>query len=261
MSETDRSSPDESEAATADVSKWRVALFASATFVSAFLLFQVQPLIGKFILPWFGGSPAVWTTCMVFFQIALFLGYAYAHGTSRWLGGRRQALVHIVLLIGAAACLPIVPDLAWKPLDAEWPTWRILCLLTMTVGLPYFALSSTGPLLQAWFARCFPGRSPYRLYSLSNVGSLLALLTFPTVFEPWLGSVDQARLWSVGFGVFAVLCGLCAWWAGRSPIASVNFKVEHNDTSDAPTLTKRALWLLLPAGSCLMLLATTNEVC
>ena len=240
----------------------RLAVFASATFVSAFLLFQVQPLIGKFILPWFGGSPAVWTTCMVFFQIALFLGYAYAHAATRWLGSRQQAMVHLALLISAAACLPIAPDMSWKPEDAERPTWRILSLLTMTVGLPYFALSSTGPLLQAWFARSFPGRSPYRLYSLSNLGSLLALVTFPTVFEPRMGSIAQAKLWSVGFCLFAVLCGLCAWWAGRTTISEASsLNVDSIDSSVAPTLMKRALWLLLPAGSCLMLLATTNEVC
>src|SRR5262249_34937783 len=151
-------------------------------FVGAFLLFQVQPLIGKFILPWFGGGPAVWTTCMLFFQVFLLAGYAYAHLSGRCLKPRAQALLHLALLLAAAALLPIVPSPSWKPVAPGDPTWRILALLTVCLGLPYFVLSSTGPLMQEWFRRLHPGVAPYRLYALSNAGSLLALISFPFVF-------------------------------------------------------------------------------
>jgi len=237
------------------------AVFAGATFASAFLLFQVQPLIGKFILPWFGGSPAVWTTCMLFFQVVLFLGYAYAHATCRWLSPRGQMRLHLVLLGLALLSLPIAPDVSWKPSDSEQPAWRILLLLAATIGMPYFVLSSTGPLLQAWFGRVSPGRSQYRLYSLSNAGSLLALISFPLFVEPAWASTFQARLWSNGFVVFGLLCGTCAWWAGNAWIAETSPGNTAASDEPAPTLRRRALWLILPGCSCLMLLATTNAVC
>jgi predicted O-methyltransferase YrrM len=240
---------------------WQPAVFAGATFFSAFLLFQVQPLIGKFILPWFGGSPAVWTTCMLFFQVVLFLGYAYAHATCRWLSLRGQMRLHLALVAVALLSLPIMPDVSWKPSDSEQPAWRILLLLAVTIGLPYFVLSSTGPLLQAWFGRVSPGRSQYRLYSLSNAGSLLALVSFPLLVEPAWTSTFQARLWSNGFVVFGLLCVLCAWWAGHAPTASPSAGAQATGDEPAPAWRRRALWLLLPGCSCLMLLATTNEVC
>jgi len=192
---------------------WNLALMI---LVSAFLLFQVEPLISKFILPWFGGSPAVWTTCLLFFQSLLFFGYAYAHLISRLLTCRNQAILHGLLLVAGLVVLPVVPAATWKPDAAGDPTWRILGLLTCTVGLPYFVLSATGPLGQAWFSRAYPGRSPYRLYALSNVGSLTALITYPFLFEPAFTVPTQAWYWSGGFGVFVVLCGLAAFWIARN---------------------------------------------
>lgn len=124
-------------------------LYGCTIFLSAFLLFQVQPLIGKMILSWYGGSAAVWSACLLFFQLVLLLGYLYAHGTSRWLAPRRQAVLHIALLIASVAVLPIMPDARWKPFGGEDPTWLIMGLLATTIGLPYFLLSTTGPLLQA----------------------------------------------------------------------------------------------------------------
>lgn len=183
--------------------------FALTIFTGAFLLFLVQPLIAKFILPWFGGSPAVWTTCMLVFQLLLLCGYAYAHGSIRWLKGRRQLAVHLVLLGLALATLPITPGPQWQPPDGSMPVGRILLLLTVCVGLPYFTLSATGPLFQAWFGRLMPSVSPYRLYALSNVGSLLALLSYPFLVEPHLTRHDQAVVWSIGYGLYA----LCAVWA------------------------------------------------
>src|SRR5258708_25897329 len=151
-------------------------LHAATVFLSAFLLFLVQPLLAKQILPWFGGAAIVWTLCMVFFHLVLLLGYAYAH----WITSRVQAAghagIHIALLLVSLIFLPVAPDAAWKPVGGDTPVWRILALLFATVALPYFLLSSTSPLVQAWYARAYPGSSPYRLFALSHFASMLALL-------------------------------------------------------------------------------------
>src|SRR5438067_10299328 len=149
-------------------------LYALTILVSAFLLFQVQPVIAKIILPWFGGSAAVWTTCMLFFQLVLLVGYMYAHALIRYLKPRAQMLVHTTVLGVSALVLPVYPEASWKPVGGEDPTLRILGLLAATIGLPYFLLSTTGPLLQAWYARRFKDAMPYRLYALSNAGSMFA---------------------------------------------------------------------------------------
>jgi hypothetical protein len=262
------------EAAAGDPPAWFVWNLALMTLLSAFLLFQVQPLISKFILPWFGGSPAVWTTCMLFFQSLLFCGYAYAHFSSGWLSGRRQIVVHLILVAAAIAMLPIAPSATWKPGPGMDPTWRILGLLAATVGLPYFVLSSTGPLGQAWFSRALARRSPYRLYALSNFGSLAALLTFPVLFEPAFASETQAWLWSASFVVFAVLtAGVTIWlWRHRGESAAaergLNRQAEASDGKlsatgehETPAAGRRFLWLALPALASLLLLATTNQAC
>src|SRR3954447_5580902 len=174
-------------------------LFYSLTiFLSAFLLFEVQPVIAKMILPWFGGSSAVWSTCMLFFQVVLLLGYVYAHLLQR-LTARRQALVHLGLLAAAAVTLPILPNAAWKHAGLNHPSLTILELLAVTVGMPYFLLASTSPLLQAWYARRNSSGMPYRLFALSNAASMLALLTYPFVIEPNLPSHAQAAIWSGAF--------------------------------------------------------------
>src|SRR5215469_10191633 len=170
-------------------------LYALTIVVSAFLLFQVQPVIAKIILPWFGGSAAVWTTCLLFFQTVLLLGYLYAHATIRYLRPRMQMLVHAGLLLASAGVLPIYPNANWKPYGNEDPSLRILGLLAVTVGLPYFLLSTTGPLLQAWYARQYKGSIPYRLYALSNAGSMFALLSYPVLFEPVYTTNQQATMW------------------------------------------------------------------
>ncbi len=242
--------------------------YAVTILVSAFLVFQVQPIISKTILPWFGGSPAVWTTCMLFFQVTLFAGYAYAHALSR-LRPFWQAALHMLLLAIGLVSLPIIPDSAWKTVGGEQPTWRILALLTSTVGLPYFLLSSTGPLVQAWFSRLTTGRSPYRLYALSNVGSLAALITYPFVVEPSLPTCAQASLWSIVFTIFAVLCSVCAWllWQGswrtpkKSGEATVGSAPQDCAPEASPSISMRLSWLLLSGLASLMLLGTTNHVC
>ena len=244
-----------------------ILAYAITIFLSAFLLFQVQPLISKFILPWFGGSPAVWTTCMLFFQLVLFGGYAYAHVLAAWLGSRGQLGVHVVLLLAAAVFLPIVPNETWKPLGDESPTLRILLLLLATVGLPYFALSATGPLLQSWFSDAFVGKSPYRLFALSNLGSLLALLSYPFLFEIYWNSHEQAWYWSGGFLVFAVCCAFCAIWTfvarsrrGMDEPATMA-AADRSTARGSTSLARYALWIFLPAMASLMLLAVTNYVC
>ncbi|MEW4489511.1 fused MFS/spermidine synthase [Thalassoglobus sp. JC818] len=244
-------------------------LFAVSVFVSAFLLFQVQPLISKAILPWFGGTPNVWTTCLLFFQTVLFGGYVYAHLLTDRLRPKWQAVVHIVLLTSAVILIQIVPNDSWKPVGGDSPVLRILGVLLVTVGLPYFVLSTTGPLLQAWFGRTFPGRSPYRLYALSNFGSLLALLSYPFVFEPVIGMGQQAALWTIAFMGLAVLCGLCAITS-----ASAQFPVNDDEKSPAEPNTSEGesgtdevvasrwwQWFGLSMIASVMLLATTNQVC
>jgi MFS family permease len=187
-----------------------MSLFALTIFASAFLLFLVQPIIAKQILPWFGGSAAVWTTCLVFFQAALLAGYAYADVVVRRIGMRRQMLLHVALLVASVLLLPIVPGTFWKPSGTENPAALILGLLTVTLGLPYFLLSTTSPLLQAWFSRRYPDRNPYRLFALSNLASLLALVGYPFLIEPWIPTRTQAFDWSIGYGVFVVLCAATA---------------------------------------------------
>lgn len=239
--------------------------FALTIFLSAFLLFQVQPLIGKYVLPWFGGGPGVWTTCLLLFQTLLLAGYAYAHWTTSRLSPRRQALLHLALLIASVCTLPIAPDASWKPQGDESPTLRILLLLGGTIGLPYFALSSTGPLLQSWFAKTYPGRSPFRLYALSNVGSLLALLTYPLCFEPWLPLGRQAGLWSLAYVAFALLCGWNAVQTARIPavIANAAYPAFAGIASTEVAVTRgtKTLWLLLSCAASIMLIATTNQLC
>jgi SAM-dependent methyltransferase len=238
--------------------------FALTIFTGAFLLFQVQPLIGKFILPWFGGSPGVWTTCMLFFQVLLLGGYAYAHWVSR-LPTRKQCVIHGVLLLCALATLPITPGDSWKPAALDNPTGHILLLLLATIGLPYLAVSSTGPLMQSWFTRVRPGESPYRLYALSNVGSLLALVSYPFYFEPEFTRRTQAGMW--GWGLVAYV-GLTAWcisklWKFAPPASAPAAAVPAEEPAKAgnPTPGRMSLWLLLPACASLLLVATTNKMC
>ncbi len=251
--------------------------FGLAIFTGAFLLFLVQPLIAKFILPWFGGTPAVWTTCMLFFQVLLLGGYAYAHLSIRRFAPRRQVLVHLGLLVVALALLPITPTDSWKPPDGAWPMGRILLLLVVCIGLPYWVLSATGPLMQAWFSQTHPGRSPYRLYALSNVGSLLALVGYPFLVEPNFSRHAQAVWWSLGLGVFALLAGWCGVTVWRRAVQSpAGLAAQSHLTPVAadvrrlklPTLNLQLLnpqpiwlWFALPACASVLLLAVTNKIC
>ena len=231
-------------------------LYAATIFLSAFLLFQVQPVIAKMILPWFGGSAGVWTTCLVFFQSVLLAGYAYADLTMR-LGARRQALVHVALLAISLACLPIIAASGWKPRGEEEPITRILLLLVATIGLPYFLLSTTTPLLQSWYWRRFQSAVPYRLFALSNFASLLALLGFPLLFEPVFDLSQLGWGWSLLFAAFALLCAATAWLSmnGFAPESKLG-----KETAAPVSLGNQLMWLALSAMGSVMLLAVTNHV-
>jgi hypothetical protein len=235
--------------------------FALTIFFGAFLLFQVQPMIGKFVLPWFGGSPLAWATCMLFFQCLLLGGYGYAHLLVKTLRPKRQAQLHCALLVISFAFLPIIPSDTWRPEGSESAVGRIFLLLTATIGAPFLLLSSTGPLMQAWFSRSHPGRSPYRLYALSNVASLLALISYPFLIEPALTLRVQTYIWSAGYVLFAAACGWCAFRFQSAPENESDvFEQAGSDELATPGFVDKLLWILLPAAGSLMLLATTNKI-
>lgn len=250
-----------------------MAAYALTIFLGSFLLFQIQPLIGKYILPWYGGSPAVWTTCMLFFQVVLLAGYGYAHLATR-AGRIRQGYLHLGMLLAALPFLPITPSAElWKPAPGDAPVAKILLLLLANIGMPYLVLAATAPLIQHWFVSSFPGRPPYRLYALSNFASLLALLSYPFLVEPRLTLDRQVLLWSWGFAAYA-LC--CAWCAVRPRLAgriagtgpALDAAAPCAGEPDPPLAGKGELsvsaaliWLLLSASGAALLLATTNQLC
>lgn len=251
----------------------RTLHFGITIALSAFLLFLVQPIIAKSILPWFGGSAAVWTTCMVFFQVVLVLGYAYADRVTR-LAPKRQALIHAGVVLVSLAFLPILPSVGLKPEDGSAPIGNILVLLVATLGLPYFALSTTGPLVQAWYVRRARARAEgggaaddarasgvYRLYALSNAGSLLALVAYPTLVEPQLGHEAQATSWSVGYGAFAVLVLVLAWRFSRVGPVFEGAKAELvAAAAPAPRVREHLVWLSLGALGTVLLLGVTAHI-
>ena len=239
-------------------------LYAVTIFTSAFLLFLVQPVMAKQILPWFGGSAAVWTTCLVFFQTALLAGYAYSDLAVHRLRPRAQVQLHLVLLACSLAVLPILPAAHWKPAGDENPSWLILGLLAATIGLPYFMLSSTSPLVQAWFARTRPGASPYRLFALSNLASMLALLGYPFLFEPWTPTRAQAIGWSAGYAAFVLLCAAAGWRSVAGHAASTADDGQPGMSAHAleapPTARRQLLWCALAAMGSVLLLAVSNHI-
>ncbi|MFA6134590.1 MAG: fused MFS/spermidine synthase [Phycisphaerae bacterium] len=252
---------------------WLGLMYALTLFVAAFLLFQIQPMMGKYTLPHFGGSSEVWTTCLLFFQVVLLAGYGYAHLSARYLRPAAQAGLNVVLLIAALALLPVAPRLDYDPISQN-PTLQILLLLGQTIGIPYLVLSATSPLLQQWFSRIQPGRSPYWLYAFSNAGSLLGLLSYPFLIEPLLSRRQQGQVWSVGLMFFALLCTYLAvglWRHARSAAGSTGagstgvppVPLQHSrDGGDAasPTWGTRLLWLGLPMVASIELLAVTNKI-
>ncbi len=244
-------------AATDIDSKVLNTLVGTTIFLSAFLLFQVQPIIGKAILPRFGGSAAVWTSCMLFFQGMLLAGYLYAHASVSFLPPVWQRRIHVALLLAAMAALPITPSPASDALARSDPGLAIVGTLMACVGLPYFLLSTTGPLLQAWITQLRPGAVPYRLFALSNFASLLALLTYPVAVEPFVSVRLQSWAWSGAFVVFALLCAAVAWRGVPHPAAR---PLVQQPTSPAPSAATYLSWLLLAACPSVLLLAITNHL-
>lgn len=243
--------------------------YALTIFLSAFLLFQVQPIIARFILPWFGGSPAVWTTCVCFFQTALLAGYFYSDLLARRLPRRAQIVVHLLLLWATVATLPIIPRSEHQPLGDQHPGWQIFMLLLLTVGPVYGMLATTGPLLQSWFAARFPDRSPYRLFALSNFASLLALVSYPLIFEPTTTVRQQAGGWSMAYVAFVVFCswsGIVTWRGmkannsgetlSKTDTTNVGGSLQRLRTGIAEVL----MWMLLALVPSVLLLAVTNEL-
>jgi SAM-dependent methyltransferase len=248
-------------------------LFGATVFLGAFLLFLIEPLFAKLILPWFGGTAAVWATCLVFYQSALLGGYWYAHWLVRRLSARQAWAVHLALLAASLVFLPIAPMAFWRGHAGVDPAWRILGLLACSIGVPFLVLSATSPLVQAWYARRSAGdpeakRSPYHLYATSNIASLLALLSFPLLLERWVSAHRQAVLWSGLYGVFAVICGLAAWISRSRAVAVVEgiYPAEMGRTllrpyaAAAPRWKEKVLWVGLAACGSMALLAVTNHL-
>ncbi len=221
-------------------------LFGATIFLGSFLLFLIEPLFAKSILPWFGGTAAVWTTCLVFFQTALLAGYLYAHGLTRRVGAKGQRVLHTMLLACSLLFLPVIPAQHWQPSAGTAPALRVLAILIAVIGMPFFVLSTTGPLLQVWSRR----KSPYRLFALSNAGALLALLAFPVLLEPNFSRRELSAAWSAGFAAFALLCAISTWTAKAAPVA-------RELRTDGKSM---AIWFALAAGGSILLLATTNQL-
>ena len=239
--------------------------YALTIFLGAFLLFQVQPMVGKLLLPWFGGGAGVWTVCLLFFQVALLLGYAYADLLQRVTRGRAQVLVHAAVLLVSLLWLPLQASRDWlETAQAQGPTVGIMFILAVTIGLPYIVLSSTSPLMQKWFSLSHPGRSPYRLYALSNLGSVLALVTFPFVFEPRFAIGSQTLTWTVlylGFAACIGWCGVSLYRRGRAVWEPAE-PIGPTDAGEAAPARLPAglviFWLALAAVGALMLISATN---
>ncbi len=236
-------------------------LFAVTLFVSAALLFVVQPMVGKLVLPLLGGTPAVWATCMVFFQAVLLAGYAYAHAAPAWLGIRRHAVLHILLLVLPWLVLPLgLPD-AWSDPGHSPPVPWLLGLLTITVGLPFFVLSTSAPLLQRWLSatRDPSAGDPYFLYVASNLGSLLALLGYPLLIEPLLTLSVQRIAWTVGYSVFMVMAVVCVVWLWRATPAEKDTPTAPDEV-DAPDWRRRGRWVVLSLVPSGLLLSVTTYI-
>lgn len=239
-------------------------LYAVTILVSSFLLFLVQPIIAKQILPWFGGTAAVWTTCLVFFQLTLLGGYTYSDLSNRMLKPKMQSTLHILLLLISLSALPIVAASGWKPVGNEDPVWRILGLLLLTIGLPYFMLSTTAPLIQSWFAREHAdpkiAERVYRLFALSNLGALLGLLAYPFAIETWIATRTQAIGWSAGYTLFVVLCIASAWRARHLKHHAPTIDAATAALGSTPRMGEYSLWFVLAALPSMMLLAVTNHI-
>jgi hypothetical protein len=239
-----------------------LATFAGAILVSAALLFMVQPMFTKMVLPRFGGAPSVWSVAIVFFQTTLLAGYAFAHLLTRYLPGWRSVFVQLAVMLAAVTLLPLAIAVGWERPPAVGEAFWLIGLFTVSIGLPFFALAANSPLLQAWFARTRhpAAEDPYFLYAASNMGSLLALVAYPIVFEPFMRLTDQAKLWSIGFYVLIVMIAVCGVLAWR-----FSDRVRSTATNDVvglmpPTWRQAARWIGLAAVPSGLLVAVTAHI-
>jgi hypothetical protein len=243
----------------------RVGAYTLAIFTSAFLLFLVQPMFSKMVLPLLGGTPAVWNTCMLFFQTVLLAGYLYAHLSTRWLRAGHQVVLHLGVLALAALTLPIRVADGWTTPSGEYPTLWLLALLLVSLGAPFFVLSSSGPLFQKWFSgtRHPDAGNPYFLYAASNLGSMIALLGYPLLVEPQLRVAEQSRAWTYGFWVLLVMTAACAAMWRAAPRAAAHTVPAAPGAAD-PTETlapaRRARWILLAFAPSSLLLGVTTYI-
>ncbi|HEX7885621.1 MAG TPA: spermidine synthase, partial [Phenylobacterium sp.] len=235
------------------------ALFVLTVFTSAALVFLVQPMVAKLVLPLLGGSPSVWNTSMAFFQLALLAGYFYAHLLQRIGSMRGQAITHMAALIVAALALPLRVNALAGPPSSEHPNVWLLTVLTLSIGAPFAILSATAPLVQAWHARTVgvsQGKEPYVLYAASNLGSLIALLAYPIVVEPLTSLASQRYGWGAAYGVFVLIIGTLAAAVSGAGSGAVE---QTPSAAPAPSLQQRAVWVTLAAiPSSLMLGVTTH---
>lgn len=243
-------------------------LYAYTLFLSSFLLFSVQLMVAKMILPWLGGSPSVWNTCQFFFQGTLLLGYGYVHLSSKWLGTRRQGMIHIPLLLLPLICLPIaIPKPVNMPENLP-PIFWLLTVLTLRVGLPFFVVATTAPLLQKWLADTDnpASRDPYFLYSASNMGSLFGLLSYPTLIEPYFSLTFQSQLWFIAYGILTILISLCAMmiWKYKPAIITrekiTEPKLNQNQEIRTPHFIEICQWIVLAFIPSSLLLGLTTYI-
>jgi hypothetical protein len=239
-----------------------MALFSVTIFLGSSLLFLVQPMFAKVALPWLGGSPSVWNTCILFFQTTLLLGYLYAHLSTRWLGVRRQIYCHVVLVLAPLIVLPLTAGGGPPPVSAN-PVWWLLRTMTVTVGLPFFVVSTSAPLLQRWFAT-LPGdsaRDPYFLYSASNLGSMIALLGYPLVLEPIVGTQQQMWLWSSGYLLLIALTAACAVFV-RALAGPLHTAEASDEVMGPEAISGRTpiVWMVLSFVPSSLLLGVTTHI-
>jgi len=252
----------------------RVSSFSITIFLAAFLLFLIQPLISRYILPWFGGAPAVWSTSLLFFQSLLLVGYAYAH----WLTTKNHRFIwlHLGLLLISIIIFilsvdqwvsPLLPDANWKPSGSLQPILRILLILLVSVGLPYFLLATASPMLQSWFKFIHPRQTPYRLYAISNFGSLLGLISYPFILEPLFGLNVQSWVWSALYLFYAALLGYLSVQVFST--LQKRFPASRKEGISDPSPVRKVvvpppfhklLWVTLSACASILLLSVTNQL-
>lgn len=236
-------------------------VFGLTIFASAFLLFQIEPLIAKLILPWFGGAASVWMVCLLFFQIVLLLGYLYAHILRQVFPRQTQSWIHAGVLLASLLALHVFPRQTWRSLNPAHPTLHVLLVLCATIGAPFFVLSTTSPLLQSWYVVGRGHSSPYRFYALSNVGSMLALVSYPALIEPSFSNVHQAHGWEIAYAAFAVLCiSICLLTRNSSPAVVLDRNVSRSASDGQMDWKLRTLWLALAACGSALLLSVTNHI-